>query len=134
MRRPAPSCSSRRGRSEPPSRRSRERRSSWSGGAPGEVSEPDGWELWAPLNPLYEAGDYAAAVERGRETIEAYPEYPALFYNLACCESLAGLATDAVGHLRRSIELSERFRALAKDDADFDPIRDEPAFRELVGA
>jgi uncharacterized protein YcaQ len=29
-------------------------------------------------------------------------------------------------HLRRAIEMSEQFRAFAKDDSDLDPIRDEP--------
>ena len=29
------------------------------GGTPGKVYEVGGWELWAPINPLYEAGDYA---------------------------------------------------------------------------
>jgi hypothetical protein len=38
-----------------------------------------------------------------------------------------------VDHLRRAIDMSERFRAYAKDDSDFDPIRDEPAFKELIG-
>ena len=56
-----------------------------------------------------------------------------MFYNLACCESLAGRTTDAVAHLRRAIDMSERFRAYAKDDSNFDPIRDEPAFKELIG-
>jgi tetratricopeptide (TPR) repeat protein len=104
------------------------------GGVPGKAYEPDGWELWSPLNPLYRAGDYAAAVERGRELIEANPQYPALLYNLACCESLDGRTTDAIEHLRLAIERSERDRDLAKKDSDFDPIRDEPAFKELVGS
>ena len=56
-----------------------------------------------------------------------------LLYNLACCESLAGRRADAVEHLRQAIELSEQFRAYAKDDSDLDPIRDEPAFKELIG-
>ncbi|HVD65664.1 MAG TPA: hypothetical protein VNB65_02095, partial [Gaiellaceae bacterium] len=103
------------------------------GGTPGEAYEPDGWELWAPLRPLYEQGEYAAAAERGRALVEAHPEYTTLFYNLACCESLAGQTTEALEHLRRSIEMSERSRAYAKGDSDFDPIRDEPAFKELVG-
>jgi tetratricopeptide (TPR) repeat protein len=103
------------------------------GGTPGEAYEPDGWELWAPLRPLYEQGEYAAAADRGRALVEAHPEYTTLFYNLACCESLAGQTTEALEHLRRSIEMSERSRAYAKDDSDFDPIRDEPAFRELIG-
>ena len=103
------------------------------GGTPGKAYEPDGWELWAPLNTLYKTGEYAEAADRGRVLVEAHPQYAGVFYNLACCESLAGRTTDAVDHLRRAINMSERFRAYAKDDSDFDPIRDEPAFTELIG-
>ena len=99
---------------------------------PGKAYEPEGWELWAPVTPLYNAGDYAAAADRAREVADANPQYAGLFYNLACCESLAGRTDDAIQHLGRAIELSERFRAFAKGDSDFDPIRDEPAFRQLV--
>jgi quercetin dioxygenase-like cupin family protein len=102
------------------------------GATPGQAYEPDGWELWAPLRPLYDAGEYAEAAERGRAILEEQPQYAALFYNVACCESLAGRTGDAIDHLRRSIELSERSRAYAKDDSDFDPIREEPAFQELL--
>ena len=108
------------------------------GGTPGEAYEPQGWELWAPLRPLYDAGEYAEAADRGLALVEAHPQYAALFYNLACCESLAGRTTDAVDHLGRAINMSEhmseRYRAYAKDDSDFDPIRSEPAFKELVGS
>jgi hypothetical protein len=103
------------------------------GGTPGEAYEPDGWEIWAPLNPLYEAGEYGEAADRGLELAEAHPEYPGLLYNVACCESLAGRGTEAIEHLRLAIERSERSRALAAGDSDFDSIRDEPAFRDLVG-
>ncbi len=102
------------------------------GGTPGKAYEPDGWEVWGPLRPLYEAGEYAAAADRGRVLVEAHPQYPELLYNLACCESLAGRTTDAVDHLRRAIDMSERSRAYAQGDSDFDPIRNEPAFEELV--
>src|SRR4051812_22984987 len=66
------------------------------GGTPGRAYEPHGSELWAPLNPLYEAGEYAEAADRGRVLAEAHPQYADLFYNVACCESLAGRTTDAV--------------------------------------
>ena len=102
------------------------------GGSPGKAYEPHGWELWAPVRPLYGAGEYAAAADRARELIEPHPEYADAFYNLACCESLAGRPTDAIEHLRHAIDTSPRFREYAKDDSDFDPIRDEPAFEELV--
>jgi tetratricopeptide (TPR) repeat protein len=103
------------------------------GGTPGETYEPDGWEVWQPLRPLYEAGEYAEASDRGRELIEAHPEYAGVLYNVACCESLAGRKADAIEHLRLAIDRSERFRSFAAEDSDFDPIRDEPAFKELVG-
>jgi tetratricopeptide (TPR) repeat protein len=103
------------------------------GGTPGQAYEPDGWELWAPLNPLYNAGKYAEAADRGRELVAAHPQYAGLFYNLACCESLAGRPADAVASLGRAIDRSDRFGSYAEDDSDFDPIRDEPAFKRLIG-
>ena len=54
-------------------------------------------------------------------------------YNLACVESLAGHKEDAVRHLEMAIAGAEMFRDMAKQDSDFDNVRDEPAFRELVG-
>ena len=82
-----------------------------------------GWEVWAQINPLYEAGRYAEAADRALEVLEAHPEYVAPLYNLACCESLAGRPADAVEHLRRAIDAWEPFRELAAKDSDFDPIR-----------
>jgi tetratricopeptide (TPR) repeat protein len=104
------------------------------GGTPGKPYTPVGWELWYPLRRLYEAGDYAAVVERGREAIAADPGYGLLFYNVACCESLTGETTEALEHLQRAIELSAQFRDYAKNDSDLDAIRGEPAFQELVGS
>ena len=103
------------------------------GGTPGKAYEPSGWEIWAPLGALYNAGEYAEAADRGRALAEAYPEYPDVLYNVACCESLAGRTADAIEHLRLSVDRSERLRSLAGKDSDFDPIRDEPAFKEVVG-
>src|SRR3954454_15642914 len=60
-------------------------------------------ELWDPVGRLYDAGDYAAAAERGRELVEAYPEQADLLYNVACCESRAGRTDDALAHLRQAI-------------------------------
>jgi tetratricopeptide (TPR) repeat protein len=104
------------------------------GGTPGKAYEPSGWEIWAPLNRLYEAGRYEEAAERGRALVAAYPGYPAMLYNLACCESLAGRTSDALEHVSRAIEMSERFLAYAQEDSDLDPIREQPAFQEILKA
>ena len=103
------------------------------GATPGKAYEALGWEAWAQLRPLYESGEYAEAADRGREVLEAHPDYAGVAYNVACVESLAGRKEDALEHLRLAIERWEEFRGLAADDSDFDPIRGEPAFKELVG-
>ena len=89
------------------------------------------FEVWNDVQPLYDAGEYAEAVERGRNLLESHPDNPRLLYNLACCESRLG-AAEAVDHLRRAIEQHPPLRELARGDSDFDPIRDEPEFKELV--
>jgi hypothetical protein len=102
------------------------------GATVGEPYTPVGWELWYPLRKQYEAGEHAVVLERLRETVAANSQYGLLYYNLACLESLAGDTTDAVEYLRKSIELSERFRDYAKEDSDLDAIRDEAAVKELL--
>jgi len=101
-------------------------------GTPGRAYEARGWELWAPLAPRYAAGEYAEVAERLRALVAANPQYPMLFFNLACCESLCGRTSDALDHLRHAIGMSEEFRASARSDSDLDPIRDEPAFKQLI--
>ena len=104
------------------------------GGVPGKAYEVSGWEVWAPFRALYEAGDYAAVVDRARALVESEPRYAVPLYNLACCESLAGRTDDALEHLRQAIELQDGMRSYAKEDSDLDPIREEPGFEELVGS
>ena len=64
--------------------------------------------------------------------LETVP-HPRVFFNVACCESRAGQTAEAIEHLRQGIELWEGLREMAQQDSDFDSIRDEPAFKELVG-
>ena len=104
------------------------------GGVPGKAYEPYGNEVWAPLRPLYESGQYAEVADRLRAELEAHPEYTMLFYNLACSESLAGRKADAIEHLRVAVERSDQWRSLAAEDSDLDPIRDDRAFKELIGS
>ena len=97
----------------------------------GQPYEAGGWEVWAEFHPAYEAGDYESVVERARETLEA-SDYATPLYNLACCEALTGRNEDAVGHLRLAFDRRPSLRDLAKQDTDFDSLREEPEFRELL--
>ena len=98
----------------------------------GQPYEAGGWEVWAEFHPAYEAGEYDAVIDRGRERLET-SGYATPLYNLACCEALTGRKADAMGHLRVALERRPSLRDVAKEDRDLDPLRDEPAFRELVG-
>jgi len=102
------------------------------GATPGKVYEPVGWELWARGRQLYGEGRYAEAADEARGPAEAHPEYPALLYNLACCESLAGRKADAIEHLRLALERSENIRSYLADDSDLDPLRGEAEFQALL--
>jgi len=103
------------------------------GGTPGKAYQVFGWEVWQPLRPLYEAGEYEKAAEGLREVVAEHPEYPMLAYNLACLESLTGQKAEALEHLRGVVGESEQLRELAKTDTDLDAIRNEPEFEAIVG-
>ena len=102
------------------------------GSTVGQAYEAGGWEVWAEFHPAYEAGDYAAVSDGAREVVEA-SEYATPFYNLACCEAMAGRPEDAIGHLRVAFERRPSLRDFASEDTDLESLRDEPVFRELLG-
>jgi hypothetical protein len=98
-------------------------------GAPaGEAFVPAAWEFYRAAQPLAGEGDVTAASELVEEGLRLHSDVPTLLYNLACYESLAGRPEEAVGHLRRAIELDPRTAAWAREDADFDPVRALPSF------
>lgn len=101
-------------------------------GTPGRAYEARGWELWAPLAPLYFAGGYSDVADRLGQIVRVNDQYPMLFFNLACAESRCGRTKEAIGHLRRAVAMSRELRDAALTDADLDPIRDEPEFSELI--
>ena len=103
------------------------------GARPGEAWQPDGWELWAPITAIYEAGRFAEAADRSRELAEANPGLPMLRYMLACCELRAGRPAEAIDQLRLAL-VTPRMRVIAGKDPTLDPLRGEPAFTELLGS
>ncbi len=102
------------------------------GGTPGKVYTPTGWELWAPIGRLYNEGRYDEAADQAREVVAANPQYPALLYNVACAESLAGRKAEAIEHLRLALEASDGVRPYLEKDTDLDPLREEPEFQALL--
>jgi hypothetical protein len=104
------------------------------GGTPGEAYSVSAWEAAGDAYPHWEKGDHGKAVEILRGVVDEHPNAGIVFYNLACAEVLSGEPDSALDHLRRAIELEERFREFARTDDDFAAIRDRAEFRELVGS
>jgi mannose-6-phosphate isomerase-like protein (cupin superfamily) len=103
------------------------------GGRPGKAFEPSQWERSAPALGFFATKEYDKAVEFLSKAREEAPDDAGVLFNLACAESLLGRTDEAVGHLRDSIANDESFRELAQADSDFDPIREDARFKELVG-
>jgi tetratricopeptide (TPR) repeat protein len=103
------------------------------GGRPGEAFTPSAWERSAPALAFFATQEYEKAREALLEAHEEFPDDATVLFNLACAESLLGQANEAIDHLRQSIANDESFRELAQTDSDFDPIRHDSRFKELVG-
>jgi mannose-6-phosphate isomerase-like protein (cupin superfamily) len=102
------------------------------GGKPGEAFEVSPWESYFAAIPLSAAGDHKGAAAIIRGALERSPDNPSVLYNLACAESLGGDTEAALEHLTSAVHLDTRCADWARDDADFDAIRDDPRFVELV--
>jgi tetratricopeptide (TPR) repeat protein len=102
------------------------------GAKPGEVFSPSKWERSAPAFGFFATEDYDKAYEVLAEAHREDPDDAGVLYNLSCAESRLGRADDALAHLEQSFS-QDRFREAAKTDPDFDPIREDPRFTQLVG-
>ncbi len=107
------------------------------GARPGEAFSVSPWEeSWREgqeAMALYREQRYGEAADVLREAVERFPEAAGLHYNLACFDSMAGADADAVAaSLSRSIELYPGFRDFAREDSDFDPVRDKSPVKGLL--
>ena len=103
------------------------------GGPPGQPYKADGWELFAPLIPLFESGEFEEGADRAQALLADNPPYGAMYYNTACFESRAGRPEAALAHLRRAVELSPSLAELARGDDDLAPLRQSAEFAAIVG-
>jgi hypothetical protein len=98
------------------------------GGLPGEAFEISAWEYVFPAFPDLQAGRYDEAMQMLRGGLETKPDNPAILYNLACAEALAGYSDAALAHLNAAVAGDEVFREPAQTDGDLVSIRDDPRF------
>jgi mannose-6-phosphate isomerase-like protein (cupin superfamily) len=102
------------------------------GGKRGEAFRVSAWETVFAAYGYRRLGD----VDRGRtllqEAVEAEPDAWQGQYHLACFAALDGNPDAAVSHLARAVEMDPTAAQWAADDEDFDALREDPRFGELV--
>ncbi|HYP29916.1 MAG TPA: protein kinase [Blastocatellia bacterium] len=80
-------------------------------------------------------GRFKRAVKKFEDRISKGAVDPPTMYYIACLYSLRGEADPAIKYLRESMEGFEKINRLrAKTDPDFDPVRDDPRFVELISS
>jgi len=91
------------------------------------------FEFWFVAEAPYEQGDYKRAIEIASEGLEQWPDHGQLNYWVACYHALDGDADAAFEHLAKACAADVRAQEWAREDRDFDSIRDDPRWAELVG-
>lgn len=95
--------------------------------------KPDNLVAWLgkgiALEKLQRPEEAIAAYDKA---IELKPDDLIAWYNKACLHSLDGNTKLAIQNLKRSIEINAVHREMAKTDSDFDNIRGEQEFKQLI--
>lgn len=73
------------------------------------------------------------AIKAMEDLLTNSPQSPIGHFNMACYLSLSGDKTGALAYLKRALELDSSFMDAVEGEKDLDPIRDEQAFKELLG-
>jgi hypothetical protein len=101
------------------------------GGRRGQSYVVSAWEYYFRAFAVLRRGDEEAARRLIEDGLAEYPQHASMQYNAACLYVLVGEHVRALEHLQRAIELDPGTREWARDEADFDPIRSDPAFPDL---
>jgi tetratricopeptide (TPR) repeat protein len=96
--------------------------------------KPEESQVYYSLAWCYKrTGHLSRAIEAMRRAHSLQPRDALAQYNLACYLSLAGEVAEAIHWLGRALALEPQMRGQVSTETDFDPIRQVPAFGELLG-
>lgn len=82
---------------------------------------------------LKRLGRLEQAIETLEDALHIEPGTAIIHYNLACYWSLARNRRHALQHLARALEIDGNYVDFVRDEPDFDPLRHDPQFQQLVG-
>ncbi len=91
--------------------------------------KPDDHQAWYKRGiALDDLGRYEEAIYCYDKALQFKPDNASAYYNKACTYALQNNVSPAVENLKRAIILDEKYREIAKNESDFDKIRDHEQF------
>ena len=95
---------------------------------------PDDIHVWMALGWCYKrTDDIPNAIFALEQAVEIEPGEAVLHYNLACYWSLSRDRRKALRCLARALNIDGNFREFIPTETDFDPLRNDPLFRNIAG-
>jgi Flp pilus assembly protein TadD len=95
---------------------------------------PDDIHVWLALGWCYKrTGQLSKAIEALEHAAEVDPGEAIIHYNLACYWSLARNRAQALRYLAHALEMDANFRDIVLDEPDFQPLRQDPEFKLMIG-
>ncbi len=82
----------------------------------------------------YKLQEYERAVEDYGQAIVLNPKLIAAYYNRSCAYALMNCVEEACEWLQKVIDFDEEYRGMAREDQDFDGIREYDCFKALMSA
>lgn len=94
---------------------------------------PDFYEAWSNLgNAVARLQRYQEAIKCYNKAIQIQPNDPSIWYHKASCYALQGNIDLAIENLRQAIKLNPQYKQMAKTDLNFDAIRKDERFKNLI--
>ena len=81
---------------------------------------------------LHALAQWEEAIASFDKILEFQPDNANAYYNKACCYGLQKKTDLAIETLKQAITLDSEWRESAKNDSDFDIIRDDQGFQALI--
>ncbi|MBS3027084.1 MAG: tetratricopeptide repeat protein [Dolichospermum sp. DET50] len=96
--------------------------------------KPDDHQSWNNRGILLsKLGRYEEAISSYEKAVGFKPDLYQAWYNKACVYALQGNIEKAIKNLKTAINLNpDKYRKMAKTDSDFDAIREDERFQELI--
>ncbi len=89
--------------------------------------------LWAQAKNLWEQRKTDEANKIFKDILKNTDEPDTEWYNRACAHALLKQHEEALSALKKSIDLNPEWQKPARDDTNFDSMRDMPEFQKLTG-